>query len=135
MRENASVLTKKKLIEDIIIPNIPSQYSRKSHLHYEEADYFRDLATKLTNIIPKNEEHVNKRDKTREHNEKDTRDHRDRKQTSPISDSKKVLETNVDFKRDTSGLTTIKNQLTLIKCVTKKNRVDMVKDKHNFRSP
>ena len=60
----------KKLIDEIIIPNIPSQYLRDFRQHHEEANYLRDLGKKLTDIIPGDED-VNRRDKRRENSNKD----------------------------------------------------------------
>ena len=74
MIENTSILTKKQLIDEVIIPNIPSQYFRKFRLHYDKAASLRNLARKITNINPENEEHVNRRDKRREHNGNDKSD-------------------------------------------------------------
>lgn len=89
--ENASILTKKELIDEVFIPNIPFQYFRKFCIHYDKAASLRNLARKITDIIPENEEHVNRRDKRREHNGNDKSDDWDRKQTTRTSDSKNTL--------------------------------------------
>ena len=45
-----------KMIDEIIIPNIPSQYLREFRLHHEEDNSLRDLGKKLTDIIPEDED-------------------------------------------------------------------------------
>ena len=67
MSEDSTALTKKQMIDEIIIPNIPSQYLREFRLHSNDNDSLRELSRKLSDIIPENDE-SNRRDKRREGN-------------------------------------------------------------------
>ena len=60
----------RKTIDEIIIPNIPSQYLREFRLHHEEGNSLSDLGKKLTDIIPETKD-VNKKNKRRENSNKD----------------------------------------------------------------
>lgn len=68
MSKKDSILTKKKLTNEIIIPNILSQYLKEFRFHYDEAGSHHGLARKYTDIITENEERGNRRDKRIEHN-------------------------------------------------------------------
>ena len=72
MSEDSISLTKKQMIDEIIIPNIPSQYLREFHLHSNENDSLRKLSRKISDIIPENDE--NRRDKGKKWNRNNNRD-------------------------------------------------------------
>ena len=61
------------MIDEIIIPNIPSQYLRELRLHSNENDSFSKLSRKLSDIIPENDKY-NRRDKGRKGNRNNPRD-------------------------------------------------------------
>jgi len=67
MGEENLALTKKQMIDKIVIPNIPSQYLREFCLHHNEKDTLCELSHKLSDIIPENND-IRQRDKRRERN-------------------------------------------------------------------
>ena len=55
MSEEFIALTKKKIIDEIIIPNISSQYLQEFRLHSNNTNYLHELLRKLSDIIPEND--------------------------------------------------------------------------------
>ena len=73
MSEDSFSLTKKQMIDEIIIPNIPSQYLREFRLNSNENDSLRKISRKLSDIIPENDE-SNRRNKGKKGNRNNPRD-------------------------------------------------------------
>ena len=73
MSEDSISLTKKEMIDEIVIPNIPSQHLREFRLHSNENDSLRELSRKLSDIIPDNDD-SNRREKGKKGNINNNRD-------------------------------------------------------------
>ena len=54
--EDSIALTKKQIMDEIIILNIPSQYLRKYGLHSNDTDSLHELSRKISDIIPENDD-------------------------------------------------------------------------------
>ena len=73
MSEDSIVLTKKQIMNEIIISNIPLQYLREFRLYSNDIDSLRKLSRKLSDIIPENDDR-NRRYNGRRGNDRVRRD-------------------------------------------------------------
>jgi len=62
MSEGSNALTKEQMIEEVIVPNIPTQYLREFRLHSNVNDSLRELTRKLSDIIPENDDSNSRRE-------------------------------------------------------------------------
>ena len=107
MSEDSISLTKKQMMDEIIIPSIPFQHLREFRLNSNENDSLREISRKLSDIIPDNDE--NRRDQGKKGNRNNNRDTpRDTPETEEETKLKEVPQTrhsrtNVVYTRTMSG--------------------------------